>query len=46
LHRPVKKAPLAMRLRDLQTLTSIASDKTSIIVFPMPYRFVRLARAH
>ena len=30
------QAPQAMQLRYLQTLTSIAGDKTSTIVFPMP----------
>ena len=30
------QSPQAMQLRYLQTLTNIAGDKTSTIVFPMP----------
>jgi regulator of protease activity HflC (stomatin/prohibitin superfamily) len=30
------RAPQAMQLRFLQTLTQIAGDKTSTIVFPLP----------
>jgi hypothetical protein len=30
------QAPQAMQLRYLQTLTQIASDKSSTIVFPIP----------
>jgi regulator of protease activity HflC (stomatin/prohibitin superfamily) len=30
------QAPQAMQLRYLQTLTAIASDKSSTIIFPMP----------
>jgi regulator of protease activity HflC (stomatin/prohibitin superfamily) len=30
------QAPQAMQLRYLQTLTQIASDKSSTIVFPVP----------
>jgi hypothetical protein len=30
------QAPQAMQLRYLQTLTQIAGDKSSTIVFPMP----------
>jgi hypothetical protein len=30
------QAPQAMQLRYLQTLTAIAGDKNSTIVFPMP----------
>jgi len=32
----LSRSPQAMQLRYLQTLTSIAGDKTSTIVFPMP----------
>lgn len=34
--RVLAQSPQAMQLRYLQTLTSIAGDKTSTIVFPMP----------
>jgi regulator of protease activity HflC (stomatin/prohibitin superfamily) len=37
------QAPQAMQLRYLQTLTQIASDKSSTIVFPMPMELFRLA---
>jgi regulator of protease activity HflC (stomatin/prohibitin superfamily) len=37
------QAPQAMQLRYLQTLTQIASDKSSTIVFPMPIEVFRLA---
>jgi regulator of protease activity HflC (stomatin/prohibitin superfamily) len=37
------QAPQAMQLRYLQTLTQIASDKSSTIVFPMPMEVFRLA---
>lgn len=30
------RAPQAMQLRYLQTLTAIAGEKTSTIIFPMP----------
>jgi regulator of protease activity HflC (stomatin/prohibitin superfamily) len=33
--------PLAMRLRYLQTLTAIAGDKTSTIVFPVPMDLIQ-----
>jgi len=36
------KAPQAMQLRYLQTLTQIASDKSSTIVFPMPVDVFRM----
>jgi regulator of protease activity HflC (stomatin/prohibitin superfamily) len=36
----LSRTPQAMQLRYLQTLTSIASDKSSTIVFPMPMEFV------
>ena len=32
----LSKQPEAMQLRYLQTLTQIAGDKTSTIVFPLP----------
>jgi hypothetical protein len=35
------QAPQAMQLRYLQTLTQIASDKSSTIVFPMPIDMFR-----
>ncbi|MCO5214474.1 MAG: hypothetical protein M9936_32645, partial [Caldilinea sp.] len=34
--RVLAQSPQAMQLRYLQTLTNIASDRTSTIVFPMP----------
>ena len=34
--RVLARTPQAMQLRYLQTLTSIAGDKSSTIVFPMP----------
>jgi regulator of protease activity HflC (stomatin/prohibitin superfamily) len=37
------QAPQAMQLRYLQTLTQIAGDKSSTIVFPMPLEVFRLA---
>jgi regulator of protease activity HflC (stomatin/prohibitin superfamily) len=37
--------PQAMQLRYLQTLTQIAGDKSSTIVFPLPTEFLRLRRA-
>jgi len=38
--RVLAKTPQAMQLRYLQTLTSIAGDKSSTIVFPMPVDLV------
>jgi regulator of protease activity HflC (stomatin/prohibitin superfamily) len=35
------QAPQAMQLRYLQTLTQIAGDKSSTIVFPMPIDVLR-----
>lgn len=35
------RTPQAMQLRYLQTLTSIAGDKTSTIVFPLPMELIR-----
>jgi regulator of protease activity HflC (stomatin/prohibitin superfamily) len=37
--------PQAMQLRYLQTLTQIAGDKSSTIVFPLPTDFISLRRA-
>src|SRR5687768_7184291 len=34
--------PQAMQLRNLQTLTSIAGDKSSTIVFPVPMELVSM----
>jgi regulator of protease activity HflC (stomatin/prohibitin superfamily) len=34
--RVLAQSPQAMQLRYLQTLTNVAGDKTSTIVFPMP----------
>ncbi|MFH1088167.1 MAG: slipin family protein, partial [Chloroflexota bacterium] len=33
--------PAALQLRYLQTLTTIASEKTNIIVFPLPIDFLK-----
>jgi regulator of protease activity HflC (stomatin/prohibitin superfamily) len=38
------KQPQAMQLRYLQTLTQIAGDKSSTIVFPLPTDFLGLRR--
>ena len=37
------QAPQAMQLRYLQTLTAIAGDKNSTIIFPMPMDLISLA---
>ena len=37
----IATAPEAMTLRYLQTLTEIASEKNSTIVFPLPIDFIR-----
>lgn len=39
------KAPQAMQLRYLQTLTAIATDRSNTIVFPMPGELLNLFRA-
>ena len=36
------QAPQAMQLRYLQTLTAIAGDKSSTIIFPMPVDLISL----
>src|SRR5205823_2975295 len=38
------REPQAMTLRCLQTLTEIASEQSSTIVFPIPLEFMRLLR--
>jgi regulator of protease activity HflC (stomatin/prohibitin superfamily) len=40
------KKPQAMQLRYLQTLTSIAGDKSSTIVFPVPGEFMNVLMRH
>lgn len=38
----IQKSPIALQLRYLQTLTHIAGEKNSTIVFPIPIEFLRL----
>ena len=40
----IDREPAAMQLRYLQTLTEIASEKNSTIVFPLPMELLRLLR--
>lgn len=42
----IKKSPIALQLRYLQTLTHIAGEKNSTIVFPIPIEFLRLISDH
>jgi erythrocyte band 7 integral membrane protein len=37
----ISESPIALQLRYLQTLTNIASEKNSTIVFPIPMDFLR-----
>ncbi len=37
----INESPIALQLRYLQTLTNIASEKNSTIVFPIPIDFLR-----
>ena len=37
----ISESPIALQLRYLQTLTNIASEKNSTIVFPIPMDFSR-----
>jgi len=37
----IRKSPSALQLRYLQTLTEIAVEKNSTIVFPLPMEFMR-----
>src|SRR5207248_6801473 len=41
----IEREPAAMTLRYLQTLTEIASEQSSTILFPIPLEFMRLFRA-
>jgi erythrocyte band 7 integral membrane protein len=38
----INKCPIALQLRYLQTLTHIAGEKNSTIVFPIPIEFLKL----
>ncbi len=38
----INKSPIALQLRYLQTLTHIAGEKNSTIVFPIPIEFLRI----
>jgi erythrocyte band 7 integral membrane protein len=38
----INKSPIALQLRYLQTLTHIAGEKNSTIVFPVPLEFLKL----
>ena len=38
----INKSPIALQLRYLQTLTHIAGEKNSTIVFPIPIEFLKL----
>ncbi len=42
----INKSPIALQLRYLQTLTHIAAEKNSTIVFPIPLEFVQLFVFH
>ena len=37
----IQKQPVALQLRYLQTLTEIAAEKNSTILFPLPIEFMR-----
>ena len=37
----INESPIALQLRYLQTLTNIASERNSTIVFPIPVDFLR-----
>jgi erythrocyte band 7 integral membrane protein len=37
----INKSPVALQLRYLQTLTSIAAEKNSTIIFPIPLELLR-----
>lgn len=39
----ITQSPTALQLRYLQTLTTIASEKNSTIVFPIPIEFMQAA---
>lgn len=39
----INESPIALQLRYLQTLTTIASEKNSTIVFPVNYFFTKFA---
>jgi erythrocyte band 7 integral membrane protein len=36
----ISKSPVALQLRYLQTLTNIAAEKNSTIIFPIPIEFI------
>jgi erythrocyte band 7 integral membrane protein len=38
----INQSPIALQLRYLQTLTHVAAEKNSTIVFPVPIEFLRL----
>ena len=38
----ISESPIAIQLRYLQTLTQIASEKNSTIVFPIPLQFLSI----
>jgi len=40
----IEREPAAMTLRYLQTLTEIASEQNSTILFPVPLELMRLVR--
>ena len=40
----IDKSPVALQLRYLQTLTSIASERNSTIVFPIPIELLQSFR--
>ena len=37
----IEKSPVALQLRYLQTLTNIAAEKNSTIIFPLPIELLR-----
>lgn len=43
----IHESPMAMQLRYLQTLTQIAAERNSTIVFPIPIEFLNVvSRSH
>jgi erythrocyte band 7 integral membrane protein len=40
----IMQSPIALQLRYLQTLTNIAGEKNSTIIFPIPLDFMKLVQ--
>ena len=42
----IDKSPVALQLRYLQTLTHVAAEKNSTIIFPIPIEFLNRFRSN